>query len=221
MWRWRSVVRNFRNGGFVRAPGLAVVGMASLSSVTFAQTPPSQPTYANGEIHCPDGTRAIFHSSGEAPSDQAMLVACSFGSAAESPPPATALPLPTASPTFVDPMASLQRDPFAKKGEVRCPDGTARPFDGDQSNDLVVSAVCSVSAEVAAERHRRATIAVDEKNRVGRLQAALRGDDGVWAGLQATWETGSLDYVLRFRATWIIGLVLGALLIARLFGAKR
>ncbi len=55
-----------------------VASLACATQAVDAQAPADQPYYANGEIHCPDGTSAIFHSAGEPPTDVALRLACEF-----------------------------------------------------------------------------------------------------------------------------------------------
>lgn len=57
--------------------------LACATQTADAQAPADQPYYANGEIHCPDGTTAIFHSSGEEPTATALRIACGFQSQAK------------------------------------------------------------------------------------------------------------------------------------------
>jgi hypothetical protein len=103
-----------------------------------------------------------------------------------------------------DPMASLQA--AALPGTLRCPDGSTRPWQGEAPGQLEVAMACSVSAETAAANREKAKAAWDRKNEAARLEAALHGDAGVMAGLQATWATGRPDYLLRQDPLWFVGI---------------
>lgn len=122
------------------------------------------------------------------------------------------------TPVTSDDLPSLRRP--ISDGTLHCPDGSTRPWEGEQPNDLVVKMTCAVPAEVAAEDHRRVQIVLDEKNREAHLQAALRGEAGVWEGLKATWEKRSPDYLLSVRPVWFIGIALLLLALIRIFGRR-
>lgn len=79
--------------------------------------------------------------------------------------------------------------------------------------------------EEAERREEAAAKAVAAKNAAAEQRAALRGDAGVLAGLEATVATGSLDDPLSFRIVWF-ALVVGGIrlvgaIIGRLFGGGR
>ncbi len=57
---------------------LAFAIAAGLACAANAHGQADQPYYADGEIHCPDGTSAIFKSNGEPPNADALRLACSF-----------------------------------------------------------------------------------------------------------------------------------------------
>ncbi len=172
-----------------------------------AQSAAAQPTYADGVIHCPDGSTHDYRLG--VPEPIVMHMACRTREAgtAAVPPPVAVVDLPSLRHQLSD-------------GTLRCPDGSTRPWDGEPANDLVVKMTCAVPADVAAENHRRAQIALDKKNAEGKLRAALRGEAGVWAGLKASWDARSLDYLLSFRATWFIGGVLLLVGLVRIFRKK-
>lgn len=215
----RLGVRRFGFRKAERALGslLIFVSLVCTMPVCQAQSPSIEPFYANGEIHCPDGNVATYKPptarASQGPGVDELDRACLAISILAT--KSTAEPLPA------DPTASIRHDPLAKAGELSCPDGTTRPWSGGQPSELVVNMACNEPAGVAAERHRQATIAVETKDKEARLQAALRGDEGVAAGLKASWEAGSLDYLLSFRLTWFIGIVLTFLFVTRLFRSKR
>jgi hypothetical protein len=114
----------------------------------------------------------------------------------------------------------------SEAGKLRCPDGSTRPWKGEPtSNTLVINMACAVPAEEVERREEAAAKAVAAKNAAAEQRAALRGDAGVLAGLEATVATGSLDYLLSFRIVWF-ALVVGGIwlvgaIIGRLFGGGR
>ncbi len=182
--------------------------MVGLASPVAAQSPSTEPTYADGVIQCPDGSTHEY--SLGVPDTLVMHLACQTNAAGAS--------TTAAEPRKTDDFSSLQGT--FPDGTLRCPDGSTRPWNGEPANDLVVKMTCAVPAEVAAEKHRRAQIALDEKREDDRMRAALRGEAGVWEGLKASWNARSLDYLLSFRAAWLIGIVLLLLGLARVFGRK-
>jgi len=222
--------RRFRNGWPGKALASLVVwaSLAGAAQPVHAQAATGQPYYANGEIHCPDGSSATFQSSGEPPTEAALQLGCSFRGTSAAPPPASA-PATAPPPTdLIMPGGGLhgllgadsladRPDPAARPGEVRCPDGTSRPFPSAEPNELMVAMLCSESAEVLAERHRRVTIALERK----KLEAQMRGDEGVWAALRASWQTGSPAYLLGAPWFWLLCVIVGVLLVAGRFNSKR
>lgn len=191
----------------VWAAGFGLAILAAAPPPAAAQSAAAQPTYADGVIHCPDGSTHDYRLG--VPEPIVMHLACrtrKVGTAAVPPPVA------------VDDLPSL-RHPLSN-GNLRCPDGSTRPWEGAPPSDLTVKMACDVPADVAAENNRRVQGAWDEKNAEGKLRAALRGEAGVWAGLKASWDARSLDYLLSFRATWFIGIALLLFGLIRIFRKK-
>lgn len=60
-----------------------VASLACAAQTATAQAVSDRPFYADGEIHCPDGTTSIFHSAGEEPTEAALRLACEFKGAGE------------------------------------------------------------------------------------------------------------------------------------------
>lgn len=195
-----------------RPCGLAVcIFVAILGGLALpvaAQSPGIEPTYADGVIQCPDGSTHEYTLG--VPDTLVLHLACQSNLAGAQ----AAIPTPIKS----DDLSSLRRP--ISDGTLHCPDGSTRPWEGKQPNDLVVKMTCAVPADVAAENHRRVQMVVDQKNKEGRLRAALRGEAGIWEGLKASWEARSPDYLLSFRATWLIGIGLLVVGLARIFGKK-
>lgn len=107
----------------------------------------------------------------------------------------------------------------SEAGKLRCPDGSKRPWKGEQTtNQLVINMACAVPAEEAARRAEVAAKAVEAKNAEAEQRAALRGDAGVVAALKASAATGSLEYLLSFRIVWFILVVGGIGLIGAIIG---
>jgi len=111
-------------------------------------------------------------------------------------------------------------EPRFEGAQIHCPDGSTRPSQGDPTSDLIVASACSVAADLAAERHRRAQLAWDKKNDDARLQAALHGEHGVWEGLKASWEARSPDYLLRLPVVWIAVTLLLLFSVGQMIGRK-
>lgn len=114
----------------------------------------------------------------------------------------------------------------SETGTLRCPDGTTRPWKQEQpASALVINMACSVSAEETARRAEAAAKAMAAKNAEAEQRAALRGEAGVVAGLEATVATGSLEYLLSFRFVWFAlavgGLWLVAAIMSRLLRGGR
>lgn len=190
------------------AASLSLAMLASLTSPVAAQSSGTEPTYADGVIQCPDGSTHEYTLG--VPDTLVLHLACQNNSAGAQ----AAIPTPIKS----DDLSSLLRP--ISDGMLHCPDGSTRPWEGEQANDLVVKMACAVPAEVAAERHRRVQMVVDQKNKEGRLRAALRGEAGVWEGFKASWEARSPDYLLSVRPVWFIGIALLLLALIRIFGRK-
>ena len=106
-------------------------------------------------------------------------------------------------------------------GSVRCPDGSTRTYTGEAPNDLATSMLCDVPADVAEARRAQAQSAVDAKTAEAEQRAALSGQSGVAAGLEATAKTGRLDYFLGQTWVWIVGVVLAILGLSAVFGRFR
>lgn len=106
-------------------------------------------------------------------------------------------------------------------GTFLCPDGSTRTYQGDPPNDLFKSMKCSGPPEGAGG----AEAAVQAKDAAAEQQAALQGQSGVKAGLEATSKTGRPDYLLRFPWVWAAGLVaafaVAGAVLSRLLGAKK
>ena len=193
---------------YSRARLLALAILVCMPSPVAAQSPRTEPTYADGVIQCPDGSTHDY--SLGVPDTLVLHLACQTNTAGTP----AALPKPMIS----DDLSSLRRP--LSGGTLRCPDGSTRPWEGEQANDLMMKLTCAVPAEVATENHRRVQIVLDEKNREAQLQAALRGEAGVWEGLKATWEKRSPDYLLSVRPVWFIGIALLLFALIRIFGRK-
>lgn len=140
---------------------------------------------------------------------------------------ALAVATPAMAQQPVDNMANLpgllER---SEAGKLRCPDGSTRPWKGEQpTNALVINMACAVPAEEAERRAEAAAKAMAAHHAEAEQRAALRGDAGVVAGLKATVATGSLDYLLSFRIVWFAivagGIWLVAAIIGRLFRGGR
>ncbi|MBX9885867.1 MAG: hypothetical protein K2X68_12940 [Novosphingobium sp.] len=110
--------------------------------------------------------------------------------------------------------------PQFQGAQIHCPDGSIRPWQGDPPSDLIAASACSVAADVAVERHRRAQLEWDKKNNDAKLQAALHGEHGVWEGLKASWEARSPDYLLRLPVVWIAMTLLLLFGVGQLIGRK-
>lgn len=95
--------------------------------------------------------------------------------------PATAQ-TPPAPDTSMENLPSLMNQ--GKGGTYRCPDGTTRIYEGATPNDLFKRLKCSCPAN-SANGTSPAEQAMAAKN----AQAALAGQSGVRAGLEATVET--------------------------------
>ena len=104
---------------------------------------------------------------------------------------------------------------------VRCPDGSTRPFSGEAPNDLTITMLCDVPADVAAARAAQADAAVAAKNTQAEQRAALAGQAGVVAGLEATAKTGRPDFLLAQPWVWFVGVVLAILGLGAIFGVFR
>ncbi|MBK6721002.1 MAG: hypothetical protein IPG62_14265 [Sphingomonadales bacterium] len=52
--------------------------LACLTQPASAQAQAAEPYYADGDIHCPDGSSATYHSAGEPPNELALRLACEF-----------------------------------------------------------------------------------------------------------------------------------------------
>lgn len=109
----------------------------------------------------------------------------------------------------------------AESGALRCPDGSTRPFSGENPSDLIVSMACSEPADVAAARRAQAQAAVEAKNTRAEQDAALAGQSGVVAGLEATVETGRPDFFLRQTWVWIVGILLALIGVGAVIGRSR
>ncbi len=139
-----------------------------------------------------------------------LLAAVALGSAAS----------PALAQQPVDKQAGLpgvleQSEP----GTLRCPDGSVRPWKGEQpASALVINMACAVSPEEAERRTEAVAKATAERNAEAEQRAALRGDAGVVVGAQASVETGSLAYLLSFRIVWLAIVVGGIWLLATIIG---
>ena len=71
---------------------------------------------------------------------------------------------------------------------------------------------CDVPADVAAARAAQADAAVEAKNTDAEQRAALAGQSGVVAGLEATAKTGRPDFLLAQPWVWLVGAMLAAAL---------
>lgn len=109
----------------------------------------------------------------------------------------------------------------ATSGSIRCPDGSTRPFSGEAPNDLIVSMACDVPADVAAARAAQADAAVEAKNTDTEQRAALAGQSGVVAGLEATAKTGRPDFLLAQPWVWLVGAMLAIFGLGAFFGVFR
>ena len=197
----------FDGQGFIAAClGLAI--LACLASPVAAQSSGLAPTYADGQIHCPDGSTHEYTLG--VPDTLVLRLACRTSASGAS--------AATPKPIISDDLPSLRHPP--SDGKLRCPDGSTRSWNGEPTSDLVVKMACGVPADVAVENHRRAQMVLDKKNEEDRMRAALRGDAGVWEGLKASWKAHSLDYVLSFRAAWFVGIVLLLFGLVRIFAKK-
>lgn len=139
-----------------------------------------------------------------------LLAAVALGSAAS----------PASAQQPVDNQAGLpgvleQSEP----GTLRCPDGSTRPWKGEQpASALVINMACAVPPEEAERRTEAVAKATAEHNAEAEQRAALRGDAGFVAGAKASVETGSLDYLLSFRIVWLAIVVGGIWLIGTIIG---
>lgn len=107
---------------------LVIASFGCVAQTAGAQAPSDQPVYANGEIHCPDGTTAIFHSAGEEPTEAALRLACGFQA------PATAQTSDNKSAfDRMEAMKSAPRSPNGQPMEAvwdRAPEAPNREFTG-------------------------------------------------------------------------------------------
>ncbi|WP_374379439.1 hypothetical protein [Dongia sp.] len=167
-----------------------------------AQTTLDQPYYANGKIHCPDGSSGAYHSqTGEGPNDDVLRFACEFNAQHPAQEPA---PTPgAAQEPAAEPDASATSAPA---GVIRCPDGTTRPgfVRSDEMSGVAEAMACSKPAASSA--------AMERKNREIAIRDAREGRVGLWTALKTAWETGDVLLIaylagkLSFYAA-IIGLV--------------
>ena len=109
----------------------------------------------------------------------------------------------------------------AASGSVQCPDGSTRPFWGEAPSDLTIAMLCDVAADVAAARAAQADAAVEAKNTEAEQRAALAGQSGVAAGLEATAKTGRPDFLLAQPWVWFVGAVLAIFGLGAFFGMFR
>lgn len=107
-----------------------------------------------------------------------------------------------------------------ESGTLRCPDGSTRPFSGENPSDLIISAACAVPADVAAAQDAQANAAVEAKNTGAEQEAALAGQSGVVAGVEATVKTGRLDYLLAQPWVWFAGVILALAGVGALIGTR-
>lgn len=79
-WNVRSANRNADRGMLEQTVAcfVMVASLACLAQPASAQAQAAEPYYSDGEIHCPDGSSAIYHSAGEPPDALALRVACEF-----------------------------------------------------------------------------------------------------------------------------------------------
>lgn len=109
-------------------------------------------------------------------------------------------------------------------GTFRCPDGSTWTYTGGPPSDLFITMKCSGPPE-SANGPSPAQQAMAAKNAAAEQRAALSGQSGVKAGLEATARSGSPDYLLRSRWVWMAGVVLAfaavGWLLSRLLGAKK
>jgi len=193
-----------------RLTPLVLATLMSIGGPSIAQTS-AGPTYADGRIVCPDGSTRDYALSNGAPDAMVMRLACRGAGPAAS----------AAADASMENLPSL-RDRGAG-GTFRCPDGSTRTYAGDPPSDLAGGMLCSGPAD--GEGQTPAQQAMDAKNAAAEREAALSGQSGVKAGLEATATSGRPDYLLRFPWVWMAGVVLvlaavGAVL-RRLFGGKK
>lgn len=151
----------------------------AIGAPALAATVADAPYFADGRIHCPDGSTREYQ--GEVGS-VGMRLACGFNTPRKSENTAQVPPAPTATAPLTLPIKGLD-------GLIHCPDGTTRPSLAGGDTSLTASMACAESASVAAERHRRVQLAMDEKNRATAIDAARSGKASTWAAIQTAWET--------------------------------
>jgi len=78
--RVRSAIRYADRGMLAQSLAclLLVANLACVTQPASAQAQAVEPYYSDGEIHCPDGSSATFHSAGEPPNELALRMACEF-----------------------------------------------------------------------------------------------------------------------------------------------
>ena len=86
-------------------------------------------------------------------------------------------------------------EPVFINGAVICPDGGSRAFAGGAPTELVMQMLCLTPADHAAQTQEQAWAAMDKARQEDWSRAAMSGQLGVWEGLKASWQLGSLDFL--------------------------
>jgi len=158
---------------------VCLASVMAIGAPAWAETVADAPYFADGRIHCPDGSTREYQ--GDVGS-VGMRLACGFNTPRKSDNTVQVPPAPPATVPLTLPINGLD-------GLIHCPDGTTRPGFAGGDTSLTASMACTEPASVAAERLQRAQSAMVEKNRATAIDAARSGKVSTVVAIQTAWET--------------------------------